>query len=41
MAYNFLHAGSDRLPPGSSTVEVRLRPVSTRTTVTISHRGLP
>jgi uncharacterized protein YndB with AHSA1/START domain len=35
------HAGSDRLPPGSSTVEITLtaRPGGTR--VTIEHRDLP
>jgi len=35
------HAGSDRLPPGTSRLEIRLHPVAGGTTVTISHRGLP
>lgn len=35
------HAGSDRLPPGASVVEVRLHATDGGTTVTISHRGLP
>ncbi len=35
------HAGSDRLPPGASLLEVRLRPAAGGTTVTISHSGLP
>jgi uncharacterized protein YndB with AHSA1/START domain len=35
------HAGSDRLPPGASTVEVTLRPEAGGTTVEVVHRGLP
>jgi len=35
------HAGSDRLPPGASLLEVRLHAVAGGTTVTISHSGLP
>jgi len=35
------HAGSDRLPPGASTVEVTLTPHDGGTTVTIVHAGLP
>jgi len=35
------HAGSDRLPPGASTVEVRLTPVGGGTRVEIEHRDLP
>jgi uncharacterized protein YndB with AHSA1/START domain len=35
------HAGSDRLPPGASTVEVTLTPHDDGTTVTIVHAGLP
>jgi len=35
------HAGSDRLPPGASTVEVTLSPHEGGTTVTIVHSGLP
>lgn len=35
------HAGSDRLPPGASAVEVRLRPEAGGTRVEILHRGLP
>jgi uncharacterized protein YndB with AHSA1/START domain len=35
------HAGSQRLPPGASTVEVTLTPEGEGTTVQIVHRGLP
>ena len=35
------HAGSDRLPPGSSTVEIRFTPKSGGTLVEVVHRGLP
>jgi uncharacterized protein YndB with AHSA1/START domain len=35
------HAGSDRLPPGASTLEVHLRPDGGGTRVEITHRGLP
>jgi uncharacterized protein YndB with AHSA1/START domain len=35
------HAGSDRLPPGASTVEVRLRAERGGTRVDVTHRGLP
>jgi len=35
------HAGSERLPPGASTVEVTLTPRDGGTTVTIVHAGLP
>jgi uncharacterized protein YndB with AHSA1/START domain len=35
------HAGSDRLPPGASTVEVRLTPTGGGTRVEIEHRDLP
>jgi uncharacterized protein YndB with AHSA1/START domain len=35
------HAGSERLPPGASTVEVRLTAVGTGTQVEIVHSGLP
>jgi uncharacterized protein YndB with AHSA1/START domain len=35
------HAGSERLPPGASTVEVRFTPVAGGTDVEIIHRGLP
>ena len=35
------HAGSDRLPPGASTVEVRLSPAGGGTQVEIEHRDLP
>jgi uncharacterized protein YndB with AHSA1/START domain len=35
------HDGSERLPPGSSTVEIILRPVKGGTQVEITHRGLP
>jgi uncharacterized protein YndB with AHSA1/START domain len=34
-------AGSDELPPGASTVEVRLTKVAGGTRVEITHRGLP
>jgi uncharacterized protein YndB with AHSA1/START domain len=35
------HAGSDRLPPGASIVEVSLTPDAGGTTVVVVHRGLP
>lgn len=35
------HAGSQRLPPGASTVEVTLTPDAEGTTVRIEHHGLP
>jgi uncharacterized protein YndB with AHSA1/START domain len=35
------HAGSERLPPGASTVEVRFTPVAGGTDVEVIHRGLP
>jgi|SRR5215211_1737546 len=35
------HAGSDRLPPGSSTVEVRLHADRGGTRVEVIHTGLP
>jgi uncharacterized protein YndB with AHSA1/START domain len=35
------HAGSDRLPPGASTLEVTLTPRDRGTTVTVVHSGLP
>jgi uncharacterized protein YndB with AHSA1/START domain len=35
------HAGSSRLPPGASTVEVRLTPTAGGTQVEIAHSGLP
>lgn len=35
------HAGSERLPPGASTVEVTLTSRDGGTTVTIVHAGLP
>jgi uncharacterized protein YndB with AHSA1/START domain len=35
------HAGSERLPPGASTLEVRLEPYAGGTTVRIVHRDLP
>jgi uncharacterized protein YndB with AHSA1/START domain len=35
------HAGSDRLPPGASTVEITLAPIPAGTRVTVEHRGLP
>jgi uncharacterized protein YndB with AHSA1/START domain len=35
------HAGSERLPPGASTVEVRLSPADGGTRVEIEHRDLP
>jgi uncharacterized protein YndB with AHSA1/START domain/ADP-ribose pyrophosphatase YjhB (NUDIX family) len=35
------HAGSERLPPGASTVEVRLTADGGGTRVEITHRGLP
>jgi uncharacterized protein YndB with AHSA1/START domain len=35
------HAGSDRLPPGSSTVEITLTATAGGTRVTVEHRDLP
>lgn len=35
------HAGSARLPPGASLLEIRLQPLGAGTTVTIVHSGLP
>lgn len=35
------HAGSERLPPGSSTVEIELKSEHGGTTVELTHRGLP
>jgi uncharacterized protein YndB with AHSA1/START domain len=35
------HAGSERLPPGASTVEVTFTAANSGTTVTIVHSGLP
>jgi uncharacterized protein YndB with AHSA1/START domain len=35
------HAGSERLPPGASTVEVRFTAAAGGTDVEIVHRGLP
>jgi uncharacterized protein YndB with AHSA1/START domain len=35
------HAGSDRLPPGSSTVEFTLTEIAGGTRVTVEHRDLP
>jgi uncharacterized protein YndB with AHSA1/START domain len=35
------YAGSDRLPPGASTVEVRLTPDGSGTRVDLEHRNLP
>ena len=35
------HAGSDQLPPGTSTVEITLTPEGHGTTVHVAHRDLP
>jgi uncharacterized protein YndB with AHSA1/START domain len=35
------HAGSERLPPGASTVEVTLAPTEGGTLVMVVHHGLP
>lgn len=35
------HAGSDRIPPGATTVEVQLSPADGGTLVTVRHTGLP
>lgn len=35
------HAGSERLPPGASTVEITLAPTEGGTLVTVVHSGLP
>jgi len=40
LVFTWGHAGSDRLPPGASTVEVRLRPLEGGTLVELEHRGL-
>ena len=41
LTFSWGHAGSDRLPPGSSTVEVRLVADQGGTRVQIIHTGLP
>lgn len=35
------HAGSDLLPPGSSTVEITLEPIAGGTRLQLEHRDLP
>ena len=41
LVFSWGHAGSDRLPPGASVVEVRLRPHAGGTQVDVVHRDLP
>jgi uncharacterized protein YndB with AHSA1/START domain len=41
LVISWVHAGSDRLPPGSSTVEITLTPIATGTRVSVEHRDLP
>ena len=41
LAISWGHAGSDRLPPGASTVEVTFTPAGSGTLVSVVHRGLP
>lgn len=40
-AFTWGYEGSDTLPPGSSTVEILLRPVEGGTRLTLRHTGLP
>jgi uncharacterized protein YndB with AHSA1/START domain len=35
------HAGSDALPPGSTTVEITLTPIENGTLLSVEHRDLP
>lgn len=41
VVFTWGHAGSELLPPGSSTVEIRLEPVNGGTKVRLEHRDLP
>ena len=41
LLFSWGYAGSDRLPPGTSTVEVRLTPDGSGTRVDLEHRDLP
>ena len=41
LVFSWGHEGSAELPPGSSTVEVRLQPARGGTNVVIEHRDLP
>jgi uncharacterized protein YndB with AHSA1/START domain len=41
LVFSWGHAGSERLPPGASTVEVRLRADADGTLVELTHSGLP
>ena len=41
VVFSWGYAGSDEVPPGSSTVEVRLVAIAGGTRVELEHRGLP
>jgi uncharacterized protein YndB with AHSA1/START domain len=41
LVFSWGHEGSEELPPGASTVEVRLTPARGGTTVVVEHRDLP
>lgn len=41
LVFTWGYAGSEHLPPGGSTVEVRLTAVAGGTSVLLEHRGLP
>jgi uncharacterized protein YndB with AHSA1/START domain len=41
VVFSWGHEGSDVLPPGASTVEVRLTPTRGGTNVVVEHRDLP
>lgn len=41
LVFSWGHEGSAELPPGASTVEVRLTPARGGTSVVVEHRGLP
>ena len=41
VVFSWGHEGSDELPPGTSTVEVRLTPARGGTNVLLEHRDLP
>lgn len=41
LRFSWGYAGSDDVPPGSSTVEVRLVAIATGTRVELEHHGLP
>ncbi|MDH3471907.1 MAG: SRPBCC domain-containing protein [Acidimicrobiia bacterium] len=41
LVFSWGHAGSDLLPPGSSTVEITLEPTGDGTRLHVEHRDLP